>query len=315
MYKLLLDKILEYKNISIFRHKRPDGDCVFSAYALKEFILTNFKDKKVKCLGKETYDVFPFTDEASDDFVKNSLAIIVDVSNDGRIDDERYKTAKEIIIIDHHPSGELPSNVTKLYKDEATAADCELIARILFSKEFKQYEMSYECCKYLLSGIITDSNCFSTSSTTHKTLSIASKLIKKANLSLSDINYEVFSKDYELFIRTNRLMEYLKIKGRIAYIILDNEDLQMINLTANEAKNNVDALAKLKDIDIWGIFVYNSKTNSYDGSVRSRKGYAINTLANKYNGGGHKSASGVKNLSIGQVHELIDELKNIKKVY
>ena len=42
MYKPILDKIKEYDYITIYRHQRPDGDCMFSALALYEFLKDNY---------------------------------------------------------------------------------------------------------------------------------------------------------------------------------------------------------------------------------------------------------------------------------
>lgn len=314
MYKNLLDKIKEYKNITIFRHMRPDGDCVFSAFALKEFILTNFKDKKVKCVGKDIYDVFPINDIASNNFIKNSLAIIVDVSNEDRIDDKRFNDAKECIIIDHHPHLILPNKVSTFYFDTEAAACCEFITRILFSKTFKDYTISDKCCEYLLSGIITDSNSFKTASTSANTLKYASLLIKKANLNISDINYFVFSKNKNIFIKNNKIKNKLIIKDRIAYVILNKKDINKIGITTSQAKNTVDDFSVIKDIDIWAVFAYNDESKLYDGSIRSRRGFVINELANKYNGGGHKTAVGVKRLSPKMIKNLLSDLEKIKKV-
>ena len=57
MYKQLLKKIKEYDKITIFRHVRPDGDAMFSALAMAQYLKDNFKDKKIKLAGKEEYDV------------------------------------------------------------------------------------------------------------------------------------------------------------------------------------------------------------------------------------------------------------------
>lgn len=45
----------------------------------------------------------------------------------------------------------------------------------------------------------------------------------------------------------------------------------------------------------------------YDGSLRS-KTISINEIAQRFNGGGHKNACGVKDLTKKQLDELIQEL-------
>ena len=41
MYKELLDYIKSYNNIIIYRHQRPDGDAVYSSFALATFLKSN----------------------------------------------------------------------------------------------------------------------------------------------------------------------------------------------------------------------------------------------------------------------------------
>ena len=85
MYKQLLEKILEYERITVFRHQRPDGDCMFSAYALSCFLKDNFKEKQIRIAGKEEYDLFPYTEDVPDEFIKSSLGIAVDTSTIARV--------------------------------------------------------------------------------------------------------------------------------------------------------------------------------------------------------------------------------------
>ena len=97
--------IKQYDQIVIFRHVRPDFDACGSQMGLKEIILANWPNKKVKAAGYEQLDnpLFNKSDEVSDDEIKNSLAIILDTSIANRVDDGRYKTALKSIRIDHHP--------------------------------------------------------------------------------------------------------------------------------------------------------------------------------------------------------------------
>ena len=103
MYKPILDKIKEYDYITIYRHQRPDGDCMFSALALYEFLKDNFKEKQIKIAGEDTYEIITKKHKISDSFARKSLAIVVDTSSVNRIDDIRATQAPFMIKIDHHP--------------------------------------------------------------------------------------------------------------------------------------------------------------------------------------------------------------------
>ena len=103
MFTQLLNEIQSHERITVFRHQRPDGDAVFSTLALACFLEDNFPQKQVKVLGSDTYEIINRFDSVSDEFISDSLAIILDTSTADRIDDERALTAEYRIKIDHHP--------------------------------------------------------------------------------------------------------------------------------------------------------------------------------------------------------------------
>lgn len=309
MYTKVLDKIKEYDYITIFRHQRPDGDALFSASALKEFIRTNFKGKKVKLAGFDSYDKLPVLDKVSDKFVENSLAIILDVSQIDRTDDTRFLKAKERMIIDHHPGN--PDFVETALIDTNTCATAELLTKILYSEPFKEYKLNNKTCKYLYSGILTDSNSFTTSNTTAETFYYAGKLIQDGQLKPSDIHESVFNENSDHFKKVSKLRNHLVIKNKVGYCILDENDLAEIGFSDNEAKNCVNEFSRIDELNVWAIYAYNAESKRYNGSIRSRRKYVINTLCNKYNGGGHKNACGVKGLSKSKVNAMLKDLSSI----
>ena len=187
MYKEFLELIKEYDCIAIFRHVRPDGDAMFSALALYTFLKDNFKDKKIRISGKDQYEIINVSHPISDNFIRKSLAVVVDTSNKARVDDQRFLKAKQIVKIDHHPVVDDYGYLNIV--DSKSAACCELLARIFFSKEFKGYYISPETCKYLYCGLVTDTINFRTTSVTYKTFEIAYKLVKTGDLKVSDLVY------------------------------------------------------------------------------------------------------------------------------
>ena len=310
MYKELLDKIKKYQYITIYRHKRPDGDATFSCSALKEFIKDNFKDKEVKLCGIETYDKLPVFEKVGDEFIEESLAIILDCANPGRVDDDRFRFAKERVIIDHHPTSDILENDLYIV-DTKTAAACELLTKILYSDDFKTYHLNQKVCEYLCLGILTDSNCFSTSNTTSDTLYYASKLVKDGNLQIADLCEYIFGYTYDDYQKITKLREYLKIKDGVGYIVLNENDLDKIGFSYDEAKNHVNEFSSIQELKIWAIFVYNPKSSLYDASIRSRRKYIINKTCERYNGGGHNNACGVKSLSEEMLNNLLKDLTQI----
>ena len=305
MYKKLLDKINEYDHITIFRHVHPDGDAMFSALALYYFIKDNFKDKKLKMTGFDDYGVITVKHKVSDAFIKKSLAIIVDTSSRNRVDDERFELAPFSIKIDHHPIVDQFADLN--YVDHKMAACCEYLADIFHSRTFSGYKISPKVCEYLYCGILTDTNNFSTSSTTAKTLKTAAMLAEKGDLKISDLVNYLNDLEIDLYQKVSKMRNYLKIDKAFGYIILDEKDLMEIGIDPYEAKNNIEEIGHIKNLKIWAFAVEVGDKN-YSVSVRSKRGYVINEICQKYGGGGHANACGVKDLSKSKLNALFDEL-------
>ena len=121
-----------------------------------------------------------------------------------------------------------------------------------------------------------------------KTLSIASKLVKKGNLDVASVVEYVMDKDLAYFKHSTKIRSKLKVKGHFGYIVLSKEQLDKIGVTNMEAKINIDEIGKIKEFNIWSIATENE--GLYDVSVRSRRGYTINEICAHYGGGGHKNA-------------------------
>lgn len=312
MYKNFINKVKEYKNICIYRHARPDGDAVFSQFAMYEFLKANFKNKNIQIMGFNEYNLMPYSNPNRDiEFVKDSLAIVLDTATKARVDDDSFLQAKYIIKIDHHP-------ITDNYGDinivnDSSAATCELLTEMFLSKEFKNYKFTNDLYKYLYCGILTDSNSFRTSSTTPKTLLMASKLADIGKLDIAALGNYVFNISLGYFNKITKLRSLLTIKDGVGYIVADNKTLNELEMTTDSIKNAIDNFNSIKGLKIWGIFAYNAETNLYDASIRSIKNYVINDWCSKFNGGGHKNACGIKNLTLKDIDKVLKGLIKIAK--
>lgn len=310
MYKKLLEKIKEYKNICIFRHLRPDGDAIFSQLALYNFIKDNFTDKHVKMCGLDEYDLMPYSNMPSEKFIKSSLVIVLDTATSVRCDNGLFSLGDYVVKIDHHPAIDQYGNLN--YSEENRSSTCELLANILYSKDFKKYVRSKMVCTYLLSGILTDSNSFSTSNTSYKTLEIASKLTKESEADLSALNNYLFDLDIKTLNTYTAIRNKLIVKKGVGYVILDTDFLKKHKISSDDAKNAIDEFSHVKGLHIWAIFAQNAKTGLFDASIRSNKSFIINSICTKYGGGGHKNACGIKNLTKANINKLLKEFIALK---
>ncbi|MBQ6560644.1 MAG: bifunctional oligoribonuclease/PAP phosphatase NrnA [Erysipelotrichaceae bacterium] len=310
MYKDILDKILEFDQISIFRHQKPDGDAMFSSLALNQFIIDNFPSKKVKICGSDEYEIISRNDNASDRFIRDSLAIILDTSTKERIDDQRALKAKYTIKIDHHPFGEDYADLNHVKVKSAAAA--EFLAEILYSKDFKEFKVSPQTCKYLYCGIATDTLNFKTANTTADSFKIAAKLITKGDIKVSDCYEYLFTDDISVFQKVSKIRNELKLRDKFGYIILDQKKLNELDMDPSEAKNHITELGTIRNINVWAFAVENNE-RLFDVSVRSKRNYTINSFCRDYGGGGHTNAAGVKDMTKEQLNALFDSLANVSK--
>lgn len=304
MYKNLLDYIKSYDKITIFRHCNPDGDCVFSQLALYTFLKDNFKYKQIKVCGFEKYDLICKNDKVSNAFIKESLAFALDTSNIERIDDKRIELSSKIIVIDHHPQTRTYGDINIIKANYASTS--EILAEILLSKQFNEYTLSDLVCKYLYCGIIADTINFKTNNTTAKTLEIACKIAKKGNLEISNLVNWIFNINLNTFNQISQIRNYLKTDNKFGYILLNKKDLNKINISSKQAKNNIDVIGNINELNVWAFAVEND--GKYDCSVRAKKGYIINKICQKYGGGGHSYAAATKNMSFSNLKSMFKEL-------
>ncbi len=301
----LLETIERFDIITLYRHEHPDCDAAGSQFGLKEWLNVNYPQKKVYALGNETCSQgnFPNNDVIDDETVKNSLAIVLDTANKERADDQRFLNAKMIIKIDHHPNYDPFGNQNYVFDD--AAAVCEILPEFFQQTHLK---MTKQVAEYLYKGLLTDTLCFRTSNTKPHTLEMASYL-SSFGISIPEINRELFDLSLEDF----RFASYIRksaqiINDTIACVILNEEDLQKWNKTPGNARNFIDELGHVREFQIWTIFTEN-KDHLYDGSLRSKR-VTINDIAQKYHGGGHKNASGVKNLSRDDIQNILTDFQN-----
>ena len=308
-YLKLLNKIKEYNKITIYKHVKPDGDCVFSSLALYQFLKDNFSNKQIKIVGKDEYDLITVNHKCSDAFIQESLGISLDTATSSRIDDFRALACKYLIKIDHHPLTEAFGDLNIV--DDKSSSTCELLANIFLSKQFKQYKLSKKTCEYLYCGMVTDTINFRTTNTTANTFNTASKIITKGDLQPSDLTEYVMDCSYETFKKKSQVRNYLVVDDKFGYVKLNKKELSKLKLAPNVAKTYIDEIGTIKDINVWAFAVEDNKL--WDVSLRSKRGYTVNKIASKYNGGGHINAAATKKLTNEQLDTLFIELKKLSK--
>lgn len=285
----ILDAIKRYEKIIIHRHVRPDPDAVGSQGGLAEMIKASFPEKKVFVVG-EMYDSLLFLnkmDDITDDYYDGALVIVCDTANQERISDDRYNRGEMLIKIDHHPNHDQYGDI--LWVDTTSSSTSELIYEFyLFGKE-KGLKMNEKAARLIFAGIVGDTGRFLFPSTNIKTFRYAADLLEyKFNpTSLYD---QLYNTTIEVVHLQGYILENFKhFESGVAYISITKEILEKFKVTPADASQLVSVLGNIEKVLAWVFFV------EENGEIRVRlrsRGPIVNTIAQKYNGGGHPLASG-----------------------
>jgi phosphoesterase RecJ-like protein len=305
----VLNTIKKYQKITIFGHEDPDGDCYGSQVGLAEIIKTNFPTIDVRIVGSglvEFFDVIRPMDEVDDDFIADSLAIMVDVSSFYRVEDQRVTKAKKILIMDHHIKDK-QIDVDE-YINSNMVACAEVIATFAMTRKLK---ISKLAATALFLGIVTDSGRFRFPATTAATLSLASYLI---SLGVDFVKlYEILYQVDETIIATRMYIytSYKRTKDGVLYLFFDQAKLKELKISSMQASSMVNVLAFSKSSPIWVFFV-EEKDHKVRVEFRSSAQLDVQHIARKYGGGGHAEAAGTKLLDgFAQADNILKDLNDL----
>ncbi len=306
-FKKLYKKIENYDVITLFSHVYPDGDAVGSLIGLKEAIKTTFPNKKVYAISTGVEDFKEITgefDEVKEEIIANSFAIILDVANSERVEDQRFKLAKETFLIDHHIFVHTYTNEAII--DTEKIATSEIIADFIFENKMKISPLG---ASSLLLGIITDSGRVMYEKTSTLTFNLAAKLLQKG-AELSKINNILMRKTLDQLRFRGYILSNFKARDGVTYIVITKEILEEHNLDFESAGTFVNQIGNIDGYPIWASFVEISEKEILV-ELRSNK-YNVQEVAVLFGGGGHRLAAGCKIDSFSKVEAVVNEL--IKKI-
>ena len=311
--ELILKKIREYDRIMLFRHVRNDGDCVGASKGLKSIIKQTWPEKEVYLIDSDTAKYLEFMgpedEEVPDNIYESALGIVVDTASEARISNKKYKLCKELIKIDHHIP--LENYGDYQWVEEERSSCCEMIVKFYdtFRNELK---IDSEGATHLYTGMVTDSGRFKYSGVTGETLRNAAVLL--------DVGVDTDMLFARLYLEA---YEYLKFKAHIynkmeitpngvAYIFVDKAMQEQFGLSLEQASAIIGNLDSIRGCISWIAFIESDE--SIRVRLRSRFVH-INTIAEKYHGGGHACASGATVYSLKEMNDLLRDTDTLVKEY
>ena len=310
MFKKIYKKIEEFDTIVIARHVGVDPDALASQLALRDSIKLTFPNKKVMAIGTGSAKFFHIGRLDRLEKVNNALLIIVDTPDKRRVDSVDFSQFAYTIKIDHHPFVEEFCNIE--YIEDTASSACEIIMNLILNTDL-QCDSSIASTLYL--GLTSDSNRFLFDSCTSNTFGLVSIFLDRYNFELS----EVYRKLYMRPMNEVRLEGYIALnmnvtKNGLGYIQITDEVIKQFEVDSASAGNMVNNFNFINEMLVWATLTEDIKNDQIRVSIRSR-GPEINQIAEKFNGGGHKFASGAKLKNFDEAMLLMKELDNLLEEY
>lgn len=311
----ILRKIEEYDRILIFRHIRPDGDCVGASKGLKTILKASFPEKEIYVADEMNSDFLAFMGEddgiPDDGLCKGSLAIVVDTSGVERISNKQYALCREIIKIDHHIN-RTPFGDYSWVEDERSSV-CEMIADF-YSTFSDRLILTKEAAYYLYVGMMTDSGRFRYSGVNSETMRLAGLLLD-TGIDTENIYSNLYLVDYEYYKLLAYVYEIMqRTENGVAYLYISLEMQKKYNLSFESASALISNMDKIRGCICWIAFIENPADGSIRARVRSRF-MESNTLSEQFGGGGHAMASGATLKTRDEVNMMLEKADSMVKEY
>ena len=312
MYKKIIKIIKKYDKIVLARHISPDPDAIASQIALRDSIKLTFPNKEVYAVGTgvHKFKYLGALDKPDLSTLNNSLLIVLDVPNFYRVDGINGLEYDAILKIDHHPAEDIIGDVD--WTDSTKSSTCEMIAELLL---YSPLVMDTKIAEDLYIGMVFDSDRFLLPNTSTETLKTAYELVKTSNINFVNL----YDNLYERSINEEKFRAYLInnieiTENRFGFIFVPSEDLKKFNVEPTSVSNQVNDFYFIKELMCWMFVVYDERNDIYKANIRSR-GPVINEVAAKYNGGGHKFASGCRTSDYKVIEALAKDLDAACKAY
>lgn len=311
----IYDEIQAADSIMIFRHRRPDGDCVGSTKGLKEIIRATWPEKQVLIVDPEHSDYLAFLGpddgEVPEDVYANSLGIAIDVATSDRISNQRFRLCRKVIKIDHHIEVESYGDVN--WVEDGRSSACEMIAA--FYAAFRdRLVITRQAATFIYTGMVTDSGRFQYEGVTGDTLRLAGLMLDQG-VDTQRLYAQLYLQDFDMLKFKAYVYQTMRMsENGVASIYISREAQERFGLTFENASTAVGFLDGIRGCLCWLAFIDNPDGKEIRVRLRSRF-VTINELAAKYHGGGHACASGSTVYSEAEMEALIRDADALVKQY
>ena len=271
----------ECKQFVIIAHTNPDGDAIGSSLALYHYL--KYLRKNVCVIMPNQFPDFLrwlpgadnimnydyYTDVANRKIAEAEVICCLDFNKLDRVDDiaEKVRESKaRKVMIDHHLDPEHFADITISHPDQSST--CELLYRFLCDLGY-YYKMNTTVATCIYTGMMTDTGGFTYNSNNPELFFIVSMLLQK------HVDKMEVLPDYHTAILT-----------------LTKEQQQKYHYSKGDSEGFVNIPLQIKDVIFTCFLREDTEKDIVKISLRSIGEFPCNLVAEEFNGGGHKNASG-----------------------
>lgn len=308
-------ELLKIDNILILTHVGPDADCLGSSYALKcaleacgkkvSIANNDIIDKRFLFITNgmekldlpESFDYIISVDCADEVMFGKTLcrelAKRLNIASDG----EEIPAIKPYIVIDHHVTNKAFGKFNLINPEAAACA--EIIYDVICGL---RTAITKETANFLYAAILGDTGGFRYSNTTHRTMEIASELIKTGYIDIADMNRRIFeNKTLNRMMFDAKVIENTEIyklsSGRdLALVCISDEMINSCGIDQTDSSGSIDIPRQIENVSV--AVSLRESGDIIKISMRSNDETDVSEICMQFAGGGHKKAAGCK-LSVG----------------
>ncbi len=312
IYRQIYKEIKKHNTIVIARHVGADPDALGGQIALRDIISSTFPHKNIYAVGTPAakFKYMGKLDKMAEGLYEDSLLIVFDTPDERRVDGVEPSRFKHSIKIDHHPFMEKFCNIE--WVDTEASSTCQMIIELCFNTKLK---ISKYAAERLFIGLVADTERFLYLYSSVRTFDVTKKLIERTNIDIIGLYGELYRRPLSEVRLQGYISENIKVtENGVGYIVITNEIIKDFNVDPASAGNLVNNFNYIDGVFVWLTISEDTKQDNIRVNIRSR-GPAINTIAEQFNGGGHKLASGARVENIDQALELVSKLDELSKIY
>ncbi|MCG8452458.1 MAG: bifunctional oligoribonuclease/PAP phosphatase NrnA [Spirochaetales bacterium] len=283
-------------------HETPDGDGLGAEYALcaalqnlgHDALILNadLPAKKFTFYDEKNLFITFDTDADFPSDLEERVLVVLDTEpgNIGSIGETLRNTCQEILVIDHHS----PKNNAKYqgWLVPESSSTCEMVFRII---EALNLPVSKDMARALYTGIVYDTGSFVYPKTQARTFRIAEALVASGA-----VPNEIFSQLFESKSKGALLLQslvnstmVLMEEGQVAVQIMPQDTLIASGAAFDESQEIVNFPLQCEQVRV-SIFLKEDTKGIRRCSIRSKGEVDCSNVAQKFHGGGHKTAAGFK---------------------